>query len=136
MATLNLRLPKQNTRVTASHRPVLDLRTVLLLEEVASLSAESGVSVEMTPLRIAQKNAKTLLAELPPSLLGDPDVGPFEDEVHLHWTKENKQIVLMCFPNRTSLVHHYLRVPNAPSEHGTEEASADELARWLVWLYS
>ena len=123
---------------TASHRPALMLPTLLLSQDIDSFaSAVRGDDAgEPTPNEATKNAAKSLLAGIPLSLLGKPEVSPFYGEIHVHWMRGSKQIILMCFPDRASLVHHYLRVPNAPSEHGIEVAEEGNILQWLRWLNS
>lgn len=123
-------------QTTASHRPVLWLQAYLVVQAIKNsvLASGNGASGELAISETAAQSATNLIVGVPFRLLGDPDVSPFYGEVHLTWTQGPKQIVLMCFPNRTPLVHHYLRVPNAPSVHDIEEASPESLAAWLRWL--
>jgi hypothetical protein len=75
-----------------------------------------------------------LVTDVPVRLLGDPDISTFFGEIHMSWRSGPKQVVLMFFPHRTPLVHHYLRVPNSASEHDIEQATAESLVTWLTWL--
>jgi hypothetical protein len=121
---------------SASHRPVFWLPAYLLLERVnggffSDTSSEEG---QPAPTPSTIQKAMLLLAEVPFRLWGEPDINPFYGELHLSWVFGAKQVVLISYPERTPLIHHYKRTPNAPSEHGIEEASAALLAHWLRWL--
>jgi len=105
-----------------------------LVDGIFKAAQGNGGSGEPTPTEATVRSAIDLIAEVPFRLLGEPDVDPFYGEIHLSWTHGSKQIVLMCFPNRTPLIHHYLRAPGAASVHDIEEASVDRVAYWLGWL--
>jgi hypothetical protein len=125
-------------QITASNRPanLYFWHALLLVDEIKAMASDNGEQEqnEPKPSKATVETASDLIAETPFWLLGNPDVSPFCSEVHLSWTAGPKQIVLMFFPNRTPLVHHYYRAPGAISEHGIERASADRLAYWLRWL--
>ena len=121
---------------TASHRQFIWLPGFLLTQAIDAtvLANSNGESGEPAPTLATAATAVDLITSVPVHLLGDPDIIPFYGEIHISWTRGAKQVVLMCFPNRTPLVHHYLRVPNAASRHDIEEANADRLIYWLRWL--
>ena len=121
---------------TASHRPVIGLPVYLLLVAITNTLSGNGhgEGAEPAPSDATVRTAIDLVAEVPFRLLGEPDISPFYGEIHISWTRGAKQIVVMCFPNRAPLLHHYLRVANGPSVHDIEEASSDGLANWLRWL--
>jgi hypothetical protein len=123
-------------KTTASHRPVLWLPAFLLVQAIGATALVNGHSDagEPTPSEATIKGAIDLITDIPFQLLGNPDISPFYGEIHISWTFRARQVVLMFFPNRTPLIHHYLRVPNAASEHDIEEASADRVVHWLRWL--
>ena len=123
---------------TASHRPALMLPTLLLSQDIDNFASvvRGDDAGEPTPSEATKNAAKSLIAGIPLSLLGRPEISPFYGEIHVHWMRGTKQIILMCFPDRPPLVHHYLRVPSAPSEHGIEVASEDSVLHWLRWLNS
>ncbi|MBZ5524127.1 MAG: hypothetical protein LAP21_17970 [Acidobacteriia bacterium] len=75
-----------------------------------------------------------MIADVPFRLLGGADISPFYGEIHISWNRGSKQIVLMFFPSRTPLLHHYERIPGAPSVHGIEDASGESVTNWLRWL--
>lgn len=123
--------------ITASHRPILiALPTYVLLEAISSsaslLSREPG---EPAPSDAAIQGAMNLVAEIPFSLIGRPQLSPFFGEIHLSWSHGAKQVVLMCFPDRTPMIHHHERIQGAPSTHDIEEASPERVAFWLRWLH-
>jgi hypothetical protein len=123
-------------KTTASHRPVIFMPAFLVLQEIAGAAIGNGNhgSDETPASKQALGDAINLIAELPFRLLGDPEVAPFYGEIHISWTNGPKQIVVMCFPNRTPLIHQYRRVPGQPSEHSIEQAAPDRLIYWLEWL--
>lgn len=119
---------------TASHR--LWLPAVLLVQAIgaAALVNGNGDAGEPAPTDATINSAIDLITDVPFQLLGNPDISPFYGEIHISWMHGEKQVVLMCFPARQPLVHHYSRVPNAASLHDIEDASADRLVHWLRWL--
>ena len=120
---------------SASHNPVFWLPAYLLIERVnQGFFSDAGEEGQPAPTAATIHKAMLLLAEVPFRLWGEPDVSPFYGEVHLSWVSGAKQVVLISYPERTPLIHHYKRTPNAPSEHGIEEDSPDLLAHWLRWL--
>jgi len=129
-------MPCIEDRTTASHRQFIWLPAFLLVQAIsATVRANgNGEAGEPTPTEATINSAIDLITDVPFQLLGEPDISPFYGEIHISWVNEAKQVVLMCFPNRAPLVHHYIRVPNAASVHDIEEASADRLIRWLRWL--
>ena len=129
-------MPQIDDITTASHRPFLGLHAYRLTLAIAHVGSVIGndESDWPPPNEATMRTATHLIAEVPFRLLGDPDVSSFYGEIHLSWSKGPKQIVVMCFPDRAPLLHHYLRVPGAPSVHGIEDASGDRLAHWLRWL--
>jgi hypothetical protein len=129
-------MPCIDDKATASHRP-MDLLPVLLFLEAIQFAATSnghGEAGEPVPSADTVRIATNLIAEVPFRLLGDPEINPFYGELHLSWASGSKQIVLMCFPAREPLIHHYERMLNAPSVHDIEPASSERLAYWLEWL--
>lgn len=122
--------------ITASHRPVLpSMETHLLLYAVQwSVGFGEQEPGEPKPSQVTAMKAMNMIAEIPPDLVGSPDVSSFWGEIHLTWNAENRQVVVMAFPDRESLVHHYERIPNAPSRHDIELASRERVAHWLRWL--
>lgn len=121
---------------TASHRPLLWLPAFLLVQAIdaVALANGNGDAGEPAPTEATINTAIDLITDVPFQLLGNPDISPFYGEIHMSWKHQGKQVVLMFFPGRTPLVHHYSRVPNAASVHDIEDASADRLAHWLRWL--
>jgi len=121
---------------TASHRPAIWLPAFMLLQSLdATLLRDDGADErEPAPVVRTVHEAINLITDVPVRLLGDPDISTFFGEIHVSWRNGPKQIVLMFFPNRPPLVHHYVRVPNAAIEHDIEEANADSLVAWLTWL--
>jgi hypothetical protein len=112
------------------------LPALQVIDAILAITTPEGNdnSDEPIPTHATARVAVDLIAEVPIQLLGDPDIGSFFGEVHVSWARGDKQIVLMAFPDRAPLVHHYVRIPNAPSEHGIEEGSADRLTNRLRWL--
>lgn len=122
---------------TASHRPAFVwLSTCMLLEVLnrRSIPTDDREAGEPTPNNATVQAAMNLVAEIPFHLIGNPDVSSFWGEIHLSWTVGTKQVIVMCFPDREPLIHHYQRTPNTPSQHDIEIASADSVANWLRWL--
>ena len=126
------------SKTTASHRPanIFLFRAYLLVEAIRNISATNGHQEieEPRPSKVTAWQAAELVSEVPFWLIGEPDIDPFYGEVHLSWSAASKQVVLMCFPNQGPLIHHYQRIPDSPSRHDIEAASADRLAFWLGWL--
>ena len=120
--------------VTASHRAWLP--AFMYLQSInAALEHDAGADEHgIAPSLDTVHAAIDLITDVPVRLLGDPTVDTFFGEIHMSWRRGSKQVVLMFLPNRTPLVHHYLRIPNAASEHGIEEATADNINAWLTWL--
>jgi len=131
-------MPVLEEMATPSNRPALWLPNLLLSQVIddPALSVGYGEEGEPAPAEATRRAAKNLLAEIPSRLLGKPEISPFYGEIHVCWTRGTKQVILMCFPDRSSLVHHYLSVPNSAGEHGIEIASGESLLRWLRWLRS
>jgi hypothetical protein len=102
--------------------------------QLAAIPNGHGDAGEPVPTDDTVRTAKNLVAEVPFRLLGDPEINPFYGELHLSWTSGGKQVVLMCFPARDPLIHHYQRMLDAPSVHDIEPASPERLAFWLEWL--
>jgi len=121
---------------TASHRPLLWLPGFLVVQAImgGAVPNGNGDADEPAPTEATIKVATDLITDVPVQLLGSPAVSLFYGEIHVSWKHEGKQVVLMCFPARPSLIHHYSRVPNAASVHDIEDAFADRLVRWLRWL--
>jgi hypothetical protein len=121
---------------TASHRNFLWLPALLLVQNIsaAAIANGNGGAEEPAPTEATINGAIDLITEVPFSLLGNPDISAFFGEIHISWKNGAKQIVLMFFPARPPLVHHYSRVPNSASVHDIEDASADRLVYWLRWL--
>jgi hypothetical protein len=131
-------MPALEEVTTASNRPALWLPNLLLSQVIddPALSNGYGEEGEPIPAEPIRRAAKDLLAEIPSRLLGNPEISPFYGEIHVCWTRGTKQVVLMCLPDRSSLVHHYVGVPNSAGQHGIEIASGESLLRWLGWLRS
>ena len=129
-------MPCIDDKTTASHRPVIFMPAFLLLQTIAGAAIGNGHNEpEETPAnKVAVQAAIDLVVGVPFRLLGEPDVSPFHGELHMSWTQGTKQVLVMCFPNRAPLIHHYMRLPGRPSEHNIEAASSDRLAHWLEWL--
>jgi len=128
-------MPQCNDNTTASNRLFVSLPALFAVQAIDALvGSMNGDGDEARPTAATIRSAVDMVTDVPFSLLGDPDIASFFGEIHVSWTNRERQIVLMFFPDRTSLVHHYLRVPNAASEHGIEEASAARLEYWLRWL--
>ena len=123
-------MPVYTEKASASHRPVLPLPTYMLLQKIG-LSIDHGEEGEPPPSEDAIRTAMSLLAQIPFRIIGNPTVTPFFGEVHVTWQYGNRQVVLMAFPNRTALVHHY---PNEIAENTIEEATPASVSHWLGWL--
>jgi hypothetical protein len=121
---------------TASHRMFPWLPAFLLVQAIGASALANGneEAGEPAPVEATIKEAIDLITDVPFPLLGNPTISPFYGEVHISWKNGEKQVVLMCFPARQPMVHHYSRVPNAPSVHDIEIASPDRLVHWLRWL--
>src|SRR5437763_16997150 len=126
-------MPQRIDITTASHRPFIWLPAYMLTQVLVNLCSSNGNEEcgEDAPNETTVQTAINLIAEVPFSVLGTPDVSPFFGEIHVLWNRGPKQIVLMCFPDRTPLLHHYLRIKDAPSVHDIENASPDRIAHWL-----
>ncbi len=122
-------LPICVDHTSASHRPTPFLLASLLLSRMQSAALNGTELGEPAPSDATVRNAINLIAEIPARLLGQPEVNPFYGEVHVSWQSGGKQVILMVFPNRTPLVHHY-----PEDEHSIEVASAERLTHWLNWL--
>jgi hypothetical protein len=120
--------------VTASHRPFTVLSAMLAEQQISAAALCNRDECSPPPPKATVDETISLIVELPPRLRGEFEVSLFYGEVHVSWTQGMKQIVLMCFPARGPLVHHYERIPGAPSQHGFENASAQSLGHWLDWL--
>lgn len=133
-------MPQCVDYTTASNRPVIFLPTYLTLQAIAGSSDllgngnGNGEPDELTASKAALQAATDLVVDVPFRFLEEPEVGFFYGEVHMSWTRGPKQILVMCFPNRGPLLHHYMRIPGRPSEHDIEDATAARLAHWLEWL--
>lgn len=129
----------QCNEVTASHRPsnLYLWHALNLVQAVKETAVSNGIGEQgiPQPTPATVDAVVDLITEIHPlQLLGDPDIDLFYGELHLTWNKGEKQIVLMGFPNRNALIHHYWRVPGEPSQHDIEDASPERLAHWLGWL--
>jgi hypothetical protein len=91
---------------------------------------------ETPPSAATKQKAMNLLLSIPYRYLGNLEIGAFCGEIHFQWVSGNRQVIVMCFPNRTPLLHHSARLPDAPKEHGMEAASAERIVTWLEWLQS
>jgi len=133
-------MPQQciEDQTTASHRPsnLFLWQALMLVQAIQETASSNGIGEqgEPKPSPATVKAAVDTIAEVPFSLLGHPDIDLFYGELHLTWNQGPKQIILMCFPNRNALIHHYSRVPGQPSEHAIEDATPARLAHWLGWL--
>ncbi len=120
---------------SASHRPTLPLPAYLLLEAVRARFVPSEEVADQQDEQWTDTNQiMNLIVEVPFRLLGTPEVSSFYGEVHVAWISGNKQVVLMAFPNRTPLIHHYEKVLGAASQSDIEDASVERLTHWLRWL--
>lgn len=124
----------EELETTASHRQWLPAVLLVYAISAAAHGNGDGDAEEPAPAEATINTAIDLVADVPFQLLGNPSISPFYGEVHISWTHREKQVVLMCFPARRPLVHHYSRVLNAPSVHDIEDASAERLTHWLRWL--
>ena len=124
----------EELETTASHRRWLP--AILLVHAIGAAAQANGDgdAEEPAPAEATINTAIDLITDVPFKLLGNPSISSFYGEVHISWTQREKQVVLMCFPTRQPLVHHYSRVPNAASVHDIEDASAERLTHWLRWL--
>ena len=122
-------------RTTASNRYFVSLPSWLAVQRLANLAnAANEDQDEPRPTRAMLEAAVDMVTDVPFNLLGEPEISSLFGEIHLAWAVGEKQLVLMFFPNRGPLIHHYLRMLNAASQHDIEEATADRLAQWLRWL--
>jgi hypothetical protein len=119
---------------TASHRSVIPLPTYLLVEGLMAVQEGGQEPGEPAPTAETLRTAINIVTAVPFLLLGEPDISSFYGEIHMSWRRNGKQIVLMCFPGRTPLIHHYAGVAGVVGEHDIEEATAERLAIWLRWL--
>ena len=124
---------EEQLRATASHRQLLCLPLFLLMQSIDNTAAITDGD-EVPPSAATVKQAKDLMVEVPLLLLGTPSVNSFFGEIHLSWTRNNRQVALIFLPDRPPLVHHYNRAPGLPSTHDIEPASSDRVAYWLRWL--
>lgn len=112
----------------------------LIADEIHAAVASAGTTPDSTPKPTNEAMAKAIkLIGLvkPDSLLGEPDVDTSYGEIHLTWIKGTKQVVLMCFSDRDSLIHHHQRIKGTSSKHAIEKtADAKRLAVWLRWLHA
>lgn len=119
---------------SASHRYAPFIWASLLL---GAMQTMQGAAIndtegdEAVPNDDTVRSAMNIVAEIPSRLIGQPDLNPFFGEVHVAWRNKQKQVVLMVFPNRTPLIHHYPATQDAP----IEEASAERIANRLRWLH-
>ena len=127
---------EQREWTTASHRHQLWLPAFLLVQDIHAVGTlnRDDATHELFPDIDTVHAAINLITDVPFRLLGNPDISPFYDEIHISWTNRDKQVVLMFFPNRAPLIHHYLRVPNGDSVHGIQGASAASVSDRLRWL--
>lgn len=106
----------------------------MLLDAIKTSAIDGRDAGEPSPNETTIQSAMKLIAEIPFPLVGRPDVSPFYGEIHVSWNVGTKQVVLICFPDRTPLVHHYQSMHGAASQHDIEYASPDRIAHWLRWL--
>ena len=128
-------MPQCIDDTTASNRYFISLPSWLAVQTLANLvCGANGNQDEPRPTKAMMQAAVDMVTDVPFNLIGDPEIAALFGEIHIGWTIGQKQLVLMFFPNRGPLLHHYLRMPNAPSQHDIEDATADRLTRWLRWL--
>lgn len=120
-----------STNTTASHRHFRSLLTLLVMQDISAISANEATDAELRSSPSAIRTALDLIAEVPSTAIGRPDVSPYFGELHLTWHLGNRQVVLMSFPSRTPLVHHH---PAEQGERPIEEANAERLTHWLSWM--
>ena len=120
---------------SASHRPVIALQAYMLLQqwEERERAIDDRDEGEPAPSMETVGTAASILARTPVPLVKDFDASPFYGELHVSWNVGNKQVVLMCFPNRTPLIHHY---PTESGQEPIDDATPAHLAHWLDWLRS
>lgn len=140
-------VPKHDLEKTSQAPPVGDrsrkkaaqTKADLIADEIHAAVANAGTTPESTPKPTNEEMAKAihLIGSVKPdSLLGEPDVDTSYGEIQLTWNKGVKQVVLMCFADRDSLIHHHQRTKGSTSKHGIEKAAtAKRLAYWLRWLH-
>ncbi len=104
----------------------------MLLQKLLNLrtQAEDREEGEPAPEERTLMLAGAFLAGIPPEIIGKPEVNPFWGEVHLAWRNNDKQVVLMCFPNRPPLVHHYPQ-KGEPEVEAANSQTLNERLRWL-----
>lgn len=120
-------------KASKSQKAAKDL--ILDAIHVAVDGAASTPEGNPKPTNAAIAAVAKLLAVVPDFVLGEPDVDVFGGEIHLQWSKDTREIVLMAFSkDKEPLVHHYERVKGKASEHGIEKATAARLEKWLRWL--
>jgi hypothetical protein len=129
-----MELPLLEDVVTASHRPFIGLSGILAEQQITAAAVGNLDECSIPPTKATVDQVIDLVVGLPTRLIGEFDVSLFYGEVHISWVHGAKQVVLMSFPNRIPLIHHYARIPGSPSEHGIEDASVQSLANWLAWL--
>lgn len=117
--------------------PLLNSRAHAIADKVHAAvdNASSTPEGNPKPTNAAISAITRLIAVMPEQLLDGPDVEVFYGEIHLQWTRDAREIVLMAFSkDKEPLVHHYERLRGKESEHGIEKATAESLAKWLRWL--
>jgi hypothetical protein len=119
-----------SANTTASNRSFKSLLTLLVMQDISAISSNDTKDAELMASPGAIKTALDLIAEVPSTAIGRPDVSPYFGELHLTWRLGNRQVVLMTFPNRTPLIHHH----PLEDERPIQEANPDRLTHWLSWM--
>jgi hypothetical protein len=140
LETTSQQAPPSVTRLETKVRAKARTKADLIADEIHAAVASAATIPETTPKPTNEAMAKAIkLIGLvkPDSLLGEPDVDTSYGEIHLTWIKGTKQVVLMCFSDRDSLIHHYERIKGTSSKHAIEKTNhAKRLAFWLRWLHA
>ena len=117
--------------------PLPKSRADVIVDKIHAVVDDADSTPEGTPkpTNAAISAITKLLAVVPDSVLGEPDVDVFYGEIHLQWSKGARQIVLMGFSkDKDPLLHNYERVKGKVNRHSTEKATAKDLIKWLRWL--
>jgi hypothetical protein len=112
-------------------------RADVIVDEIHSAVSNAWTTPEGNPkpTNAAITALTKLLAVVPASVLGEPDVDVFYGEIHLQWNKGNRQLVLMAFSkDKEPLLHYREGRKGKASRHDIEKATAKSLIKWLRWL--